>query len=52
MSDSQRFLVAAHTLAYLAYREASSPARAVCSAELAASAPTNPVADLLKGSAA
>jgi DNA-binding IscR family transcriptional regulator len=43
MSDSQRFPVAAHALAYLAHRQADSPARAVCSAELAASAPTSPV---------
>jgi len=43
MSDSQRFPVAAHALALLAHRRADSPARAVCSAELAASAPTSPV---------
>ena len=43
MSDSQRFPVAAHTLAYLAHRGASSPAQAVPSAVLAASIPTNPV---------
>jgi len=43
MSDSQKFPVAAHALAYLAHKQASSPARAVSSAELAASMPTNPV---------
>ncbi|HWA63183.1 MAG TPA: Rrf2 family transcriptional regulator [Caulobacteraceae bacterium] len=43
MSDSQRFPVAAHTLAYLAHMGATSAARAVSSAELAASVPTNPV---------
>ena len=43
MSDSQRFPVAAHTLAYLAHKQASAPDRAVASAELAASIPTNPV---------
>ena len=43
MSDSQRFPVAAHALAYLAHKGANSPARAVPSAILAASIPTNPV---------
>ena len=43
MSDSQRFPVAAHALAYLAHKSAFSPQAAVSSAELAASVPTNPV---------
>lgn len=43
MSDSQRFPVAAHALAYLAHMGAVSPAQAVPSAVLAASIPTNPV---------
>ena len=43
MSDSQKFPVAAHTLAYLAHKDATGPAAAVSSAELAASVPTNPV---------
>lgn len=43
MSDSQRFPVAAHALAYLAHKGAASPAAAISSAELAASMPTNPV---------
>jgi DNA-binding IscR family transcriptional regulator len=43
MSDSQRFPVAAHALAYLAHMGAVSPAQAVPSAILAASIPTNPV---------
>jgi len=43
MSDSQRFPVAAHALAYLAHAEAFGPERAVSSAALAASMPTNPV---------
>lgn len=43
MSDSQRFPVAAHALAYLAHAGALSPCNAVSSAELAASMPTNPV---------
>ncbi len=43
MSDSQRFPVAAHALAYLAHKGAISPAQAVPSAILAASIPTNPV---------
>lgn len=43
MSDSQKFPVAAHALAYLAHKEAFGPDRAVASAELAASMPTNPV---------
>jgi DNA-binding IscR family transcriptional regulator len=43
MSDSQRFPVAAHALVYLAHAEAFGPDRAVPSASLAASMPTNPV---------
>jgi Predicted transcriptional regulator len=43
MSDSQRFPVAAHTLAYLAHKGAFLPSQAVPSASLAASIPTNPV---------
>ena len=43
MSDSQRFPVAAHALAYLAHRDAMGADRAVSSVELAASIPTNPV---------
>ena len=43
MSDSQRFPVAAHALAYLAHRGAFGPEAAVPSAQLAASMPTNPV---------
>lgn len=43
MSDSQRFPVAAHALAYLAHKGAFSPQAAVSSAELACSIPTNPV---------
>jgi DNA-binding IscR family transcriptional regulator len=43
MSDSQRFPVAAHALAYLAHKGAYGPAQAAPSAELAASVPTNPV---------
>lgn len=43
MSDSQKFPVAAHALAYLAHKGADAAARAVSSAELAASMPTNPV---------
>lgn len=43
MSDSQRFPVAAHALAYLAHKGADAPERAVSSALLAASMPTNPV---------
>ncbi|PIB94271.1 Rrf2 family transcriptional regulator [Caulobacter sp. FWC2] len=43
MSDSQKFPVAAHALAYLAHKQAFSADRAVASAELAASVPTNPV---------
>ncbi|WP_158917374.1 Rrf2 family transcriptional regulator [Caulobacter sp. S45] len=43
MSDSQRFPVAAHALAYLAHSDAFGPERAVSSAALAASMPTNPV---------
>lgn len=43
MSDSQRFPVAAHALAFLAHSGAFGPERAVPSAALAASMPTNPV---------
>ena len=43
MSDSQRFPVAAHALAYMAHKGATSPETAVSSALLAASMPTNPV---------
>ncbi|ESQ75774.1 Rrf2 family transcriptional regulator [Asticcacaulis sp. AC402] len=43
MSESQRFPVAAHTLAYLAHRNACSRESAVSSSVLAASIPTNPV---------
>lgn len=43
MSDSQKFPVAAHALAYLAHKGAMTPGAAVSSAELAASMPTNPV---------
>ncbi|HTK33719.1 MAG TPA: Rrf2 family transcriptional regulator [Caulobacteraceae bacterium] len=43
MSDSQRFPVAAHALAYLAHARAFGPEAAVSSAALAASMPTNPV---------
>ena len=43
MSDSQQFPVAAHALAYMAHKGADTPARAVSSATLAASMPTNPV---------
>jgi Rrf2 family protein len=43
MSDSQRFPIALHTLAYLAHKGAFGVGDAVCSAELAASMPTNPV---------
>ena len=43
MSESQRFPVAAHALAYLAHKGAFGPAEAVPSAVLAASMPTNPV---------
>lgn len=43
MSDSQRFPVAAHALAYLAHSGALKPERAISSAALAASIPTNPV---------
>jgi DNA-binding IscR family transcriptional regulator len=43
MSDSQRFPVAAHALAYLAHAHAFGPQAAVSSAALAASMPTNPV---------
>lgn len=43
MSDSQRFPVAAHALAYLAHKGAHDATFAVSSAILAASIPTNPV---------
>ena len=43
MSASQRFPVAAHALAYLAHKGATTPETAVSSALLAASMPTNPV---------
>ena len=43
MSDSQRFPVAAHVLAYLAHKDALTAASAVSSNELAASVATNPV---------
>lgn len=43
MSDSQRFPVAAHVLAFLAHKDAFSAPGAVPSAALAASVPTNPV---------
>jgi DNA-binding IscR family transcriptional regulator len=43
MSDSQKFPIALHVLAYLAHKGAFGAAIAVCSAELAASIPTNPV---------
>jgi DNA-binding IscR family transcriptional regulator len=43
MSDSQRFPVAAHALAYLAHKGAFGAGEAVPSAILAASVPTNPV---------
>jgi len=43
MSDSQKFPVAAHALAYLAYWGAMSPEKAAPSARIAASMPTNPV---------
>jgi DNA-binding IscR family transcriptional regulator len=43
MSDSQKFPVAAHALAYLAHKGAVEPCHAVSSAELARSMPTNPV---------
>ena len=43
MSDSQRFPVAAHALAYLAHAQAFGPETAASSACIAASMPTNPV---------
>ena len=43
MSDSQRFPVAAHVLAYLAHKDAVTAASAVSSIELAQSVCTNPV---------
>lgn len=43
MSDSQRFPVAAHALAYLAHANAFGAEAAVSSTALAASMPTNPV---------
>jgi DNA-binding IscR family transcriptional regulator len=43
MSDSQRFPVAVHALAYMAHKGAVTPETAVSSSLLAASMPTNPV---------
>jgi DNA-binding IscR family transcriptional regulator len=43
MSDSQRFPVAAHALAYLAHKNADCAGAAVSSGELATSIATNPV---------
>lgn len=43
MSDSQKFPVAAHTLAYLAHKGAYAREQAVSSSVLASSIPTNPV---------
>ena len=43
MSDSQRFPVAAHALAYMAHKGAFGPAPAMPSGVLASSIPTNPV---------
>ena len=43
MSDSQRFPVAAHALAYLAHKGAFDATAAAPSSVLAASVPTNPV---------
>lgn len=43
MSDSQRFPVAAHALAYMAHKGATTSDKAAPSAVLAASIPTNPV---------
>ena len=43
MSDSQRFPVAAHVLAYLAHKDARAADSAVPSSELALSVATNPV---------
>ena len=43
MSDSQRFPVAAHALAYLAHKGAYDAGHAAASAVMAASVPTNPV---------
>lgn len=43
MSDSQKFPVAAHILAYLAHADAFTPTEAVSSAVLAGSVRTNPV---------
>jgi DNA-binding IscR family transcriptional regulator len=43
MSDSQKFPVAAHALAYMAHKGAFSADSAVSSTALAASMPTNPV---------
>ena len=43
MSDSQRFPVAAHALAYLAHKRADCAQAAVSSGELATSIATNPV---------
>ena len=43
MSNSQKFPVAAHALAYLAHKQAFCSSAAVSSAALAASMPSNPV---------
>jgi DNA-binding IscR family transcriptional regulator len=43
MSDNQRFPMAAHILAYLAHKDASSRDKALSSTLLAATMPTNPV---------
>lgn len=43
MSESQKFPVAAHALAYLAHKAATTSHAAISSAELAASIPTHPV---------
>lgn len=43
MSESQKFPLAAHVLAYMAHKGATAADQAVPSAVLAASAPTNPV---------
>jgi len=43
MSDSQKFPVAIHALAYLAHKGAFAAKDAISSQELAASMPTNPV---------
>jgi hypothetical protein len=43
LSESQKFPVAAHALAYLAHKQAFCSSAAISSAALAASMPTNPV---------